>query len=161
MSEKLRGFYSTIGKGNELANLKRLIPVLHDYARGKGILPRDIALYAATYLEQYAHEKWEKTRSDSPFLVSLKIDAVRYVVFCQQKRIRDARFRKTVAKAYGLKYDSDKKTSVLDTWVRKYKQLVEDEFDSKLPDAEAVEKIMFASGQQYQKHKPSGAGNRS
>jgi hypothetical protein len=74
-----------------------------------------------------------------PFLLGLRLDAVRYLSAIAQRRIKDDRPKHTVALAYGVR-----RTTVL-RWQKQYPNVECGD------EVKVIEMLMKASGKQYKK----------
>lgn len=158
MAKLLDDFYETIGTGDQVDQLEKLVLVVEGYMNGEEKLPSEVALYIKYYLMDYKHRlkfSGKAQRSpDSPFLESLKKDAVRYVVYARKMGIRTS--HKVVSEAYGLKHVNGE-SSTLRGWERHFPGILQEDLEL---DSNLVEEIMKASGKQYQLEKPAGDGGR-
>ena len=128
------------------------VAMLRLVAKGKNKLPGDVAHELADAMEALAAGQDEsfllpgkvrlskrKQPLQHPFLLALRLDAVRYLSAVAQGKIKDDRPKHSVALAYGVH-----RTTVL-RWQKRYSNI-----ECK-GDVRVLEMLMKASGKQYRK----------
>ncbi|MDP6095725.1 MAG: hypothetical protein QGG67_07045 [Gammaproteobacteria bacterium] len=128
------------------------VAMLRLVAKGKNELPGDVAYELAEAMEALAAGQDEsfllpgkvrlskrKQPLQHPFLLGLRLDAVRYLSAIAQRRIKDDRPKHTVALAYGVR-----RTTVL-RWQKQYPNVECGD------EVKVIEMLMKASGKQYKK----------